>query len=94
MTDLAVHRLAARLLGPRSAAWALAAVAASWFIAYAGPRTLSNSLEMAALTLAASYWPGLGGAGGRGGERPRLALAWGAVAVLLRPTAGVVLAPL
>ena len=48
------------------------------------PRALANSAEAAVTTVALYYWPASGSADGR---ITRIALAWAAVATLLRPTA-------
>ncbi|GAA6041454.1 hypothetical protein JCM8097_001885 [Rhodosporidiobolus ruineniae] len=56
-TDVAVHRLASRVLGPRYANAALFASLTSFFHFFTLSRTFSNSTETALTAWALVYWP-------------------------------------
>ncbi|KNZ59406.1 hypothetical protein VP01_173g9 [Puccinia sorghi] len=57
VTDLATYSLAGVLLTPSYASAALACSLTSFFNAYAGVRTFSNSLETALTASALAFWP-------------------------------------
>ncbi|GAA5864185.1 hypothetical protein JCM8547_001284 [Rhodosporidiobolus lusitaniae] len=56
-TDVAIYRLAKRILGPRYATAALLASLTSFFHFFTLSRTFSNSTETALTTWALVYWP-------------------------------------
>lgn len=89
--DLATARLAQRLYGsPAAARVALGLSLSSWCLFYAGGRTFAGSLETHLLALCLACWPSPAAAG----SQPRAAAALGALALAVRPTAALLLAPL
>ncbi len=74
--------------------WVLFAQLTNWFIAFCGPRSLSNSLEWTLHALAFRYypWPTSLGVGQKDASPARFLL-YVCICVILRPTAAVLWAP-
>ncbi|VDM35935.1 unnamed protein product [Hydatigera taeniaeformis] len=94
VTDFTIYLMAIQLSGKLSAEWVLLAETTSWFTAYCGPRSLSNSLEWTLHAMAFRYYP----------WPPRLGLDSASttavpflfhvcLCILLRPTAAVLWVP-
>mmetsp|Transcript_4571 Transcript_4571/g.6817 ORF Transcript_4571/g.6817 Transcript_4571/m.6817 type:complete len:507 (-) Transcript_4571:969-2489(-) len=84
--DMAVYRLGYRLFGQRGGMLCLFCNVMNWFYFYTTVRTYSNSMEAVLTVVALSYWP-------MPNEKPLarqrlLGLVFAALAVLVRPTAG------
>ena len=57
MTDFYTYMLACKLFGDRIGRWSLFCSVTSFFNAYAGVRTFSNSIETTFTTIALYFWP-------------------------------------
>ncbi|RKO86129.1 GPI mannosyltransferase, partial [Blyttiomyces helicus] len=84
MADVYTFMLANKIFGPRASKWAIMCSLMSWYIYFAGVRTLSNSIESAFTVVGLYYWPWprFGGF--------RLSLLAAATGCILRPTNGII----
>jgi len=88
--DLYLYKMSRRLAGGRVALWTLLCTLCSWFAFYAGPRTLSNSIETVLTSIGLYYYPWPNTA--RKAHWKYISIV--GLAVALRPTAAIVWSPL
>ncbi|EGF98582.1 family 22 glycosyltransferase [Melampsora larici-populina 98AG31] len=87
VTDLAIYRLSARVTSHHYASAALSCSLTSFFNAYAGIRTFSNSAESALTAVALSLWPWTGDQVAQSWTHLTISLCLAAISVIIRPSA-------
>lgn len=92
VSDFFFYLLAKRILPPHGALYALFSYLSCWFVFYCAPRTLSNSVETALTIIALKWYPLSDSYSSNGRFWPYMAIA--SIAILIRPTAILLWAPL